>query len=121
MTLPSPLPVLNSSRFLQRWLAAKPTHASALEQLTELSLDQLDFGQLLKEQQQNNASLPAAMRRLRNLMVAAIVSRDISGKATLDEILAAISEFADFAIRSHLADLYQQLYHRLPIERKAEA
>ena len=109
MTLPSPLPVLNSSRFLQRWLAAKPTHASALEQLTELSLDQLDFGQLLKEQQQNNASLPAAMRRLRNLMVAAIVSRDISGKATLDEILAAISEFADFAIRSHLADLYQQL------------
>ena len=75
MTLPSPLTVVNSSRFLQRWLAAKPTHAPALEQLTELSLDQLDFGQLLNQQQQNNVSLPAAMRRLRNLLVAAIVHR----------------------------------------------
>ena len=109
MTLPSPQPVVNSSRFLQRWLAAKPTHAPALEQLAELSLDQLDFGQLLNEQRQKNVSLPAAMRRLRNLLVAAIVQRDISGKATLDEVLAAISGFAEFAIRSHLDDLYQQL------------
>jgi [glutamine synthetase] adenylyltransferase / [glutamine synthetase]-adenylyl-L-tyrosine phosphorylase len=109
MTQPSPLTVVNSSRFLKRWLAAKPTHAPALEQLTELSLDQLDFGQLLNQQQQNNVSLPAAMRRLRNLLVAAIVHRDISAKATLGEVLAAISGFAEFAIRSHLDDLYQQL------------
>ena len=109
MTLPSPLNIVNSSRFLQRWLAAKPTHAPALEQLAELSLDQLDFGQLLCEQQQNNVSLPAAMRRLRNLLVAAIVQRDISGKASLNEVLSAISGFAEFAIRSHLDDLYQQL------------
>jgi [glutamine synthetase] adenylyltransferase / [glutamine synthetase]-adenylyl-L-tyrosine phosphorylase len=109
MTLPSPLTVVNSSRFLQRWLAAKPTHAPALEQLAELSLDQLDFGQLLNAQRQNNVSLPAAMRRLRNLLVAAIVQRDISGKATLDEVLAAISDFAEFAIRSHLEDQFHQL------------
>ena len=81
MTLPSPLTIVNSSRFLQRWLAAKPTHAPALEQLAELSLDQLDFGQLLNAQQQNNVSLPAAMRRLRNLLVAAIVQR-----ALLDQV-----------------------------------
>ena len=109
MTLLSPLTVVNSSRFLQRWLAARPTHAPALEQLAELSLDQLDFGQLLHAQRQNNVSLPAAMRRLRNLLVAAIVHRDISGKAHLDEVLASISGFAEFAIRSHLDDLYQQL------------
>jgi [glutamine synthetase] adenylyltransferase / [glutamine synthetase]-adenylyl-L-tyrosine phosphorylase len=109
MTLPSPLTVVNSSRFLQRWLAAKPTHAPALEQLAELSLDQLDFGQLLNAQRQNNVSLPAAMRRLRNLLVAAIVQRDISRKATLDEVLAAISGFAEFAIRSHLEDQFHQL------------
>jgi len=109
MTLPSPLTVVNSSRFLQRWLAARPTHAPALEQLAELSLDQLDFGQLLHAQRQNNVTLPAAMRRLRNLLVAAIVHRDISGKATLDEVLTAISGFAEFAIRCHLEDLYHQL------------
>jgi glutamate-ammonia-ligase adenylyltransferase len=109
MTLLSPLTVVNSSRFLQRWLAAKPTHAPALEHLAELSLDQLDFGQLLNQQQQNNVSLPAAMRRLRNLLVATIIRRDLSKKAFLDDVLAAISGFAEFAIRSHLDDLYQQL------------
>ena len=109
MTLPSPLTVVNSSRFLQRWLAARPTHAPALEQLAELSLDQLDFGQLLHAQRQNNVTLPAAMRRLRNLLVAAIVHRDISGRATLDEVLTAISGFAEFAIRCHLENQYHQL------------
>jgi len=109
MTLPSPLTVVNSSRFLERWLAARPTHAPALEQLAELSLDQLDFGQLLHAQRQNNVTLPAAMRRLRNLLVAAIVHRDISGSATLDEVLTAISGFAEFAIRCHLENQYHQL------------
>jgi len=121
MTLLSPLTVVNSSRFLQRWLAARPTHAPALEQLAELSLDQLDFGQLLHAQRQNNVTLPAAMRRLRNLLVAAIVHRDISGKATLDEVLTAISGFAEFAIRCHLEDQYHQLCAKHGIPTGAES
>ena len=121
MTLPSPLTVVNSSRFLERWLAARPTHAPALEQLAELSLDQLDFGQLLHAQRQNNVTLPAAMRRLRNLLVAAIVHRDISGRATLDEVLTAISGFAEFAIRCHLEDQYHQLCAKHGIPTGAES
>ncbi|MEY3789382.1 MAG: bifunctional [glutamate--ammonia ligase]-adenylyl-L-tyrosine, partial [Pseudomonadota bacterium] len=98
-----------------------PTHAPALEQLAELSLDQLDFGQLLRAQRQNNVTLPAAMRRLRNLLVAAIVHRDISGKATLDEVLTAISGFAEFAIRCHLEDQYHQLCAKHGIPTGAES
>ncbi len=49
------------------------------------------------------------MRRLRNLLVAAIAERDISAKAGLDEVLATISTFADFAIRRHLEELYGQM------------
>lgn len=47
------------------------------------------------------------MRRLRNLLVAAIVTRDLSGRGSLSEVLGAISNFADFVIRTHLDALYQ--------------
>ena len=109
MNLPSPISAVQTSRFLQRWLGARPHNTTALSQLTGLSLDQLNFEQLLHEQLQNSLPLPAAMRRLRNLLVAAIVSRDIDGKAHLDEVLSAISGFADFAIKTHLDDLYRQM------------
>ena len=105
MNLPSPISAVQTSRFLQRWLGARPHNTATLSQLTGLSLDQLDFEQLLDEQLQNNASLPAAMRRLRNLLVAAIATRDINGNAQLDEVLGAISGFADFVIKTHLDDL----------------
>lgn len=102
-------PCVNASRFVRRWLDAAPDRGLALEQMAELSLDGLDFAQLLAIQQKNGVPLPAAMRRLRNLLVAAIAERDVTRKARLDEILAAISNFAEFAVQTHLADLYQQM------------
>lgn len=105
----TPLPAANASRFIRRWLAADASRQTAFSQLSELSLDQLDFDQLLGAQQAGSASLGAAMRRMRNLLVAAIAERDVAQKAGLDEVLAAISGFADFAVRIHLHDLYQQM------------
>ncbi len=95
-----------ASRFVQRWLAADPARTSELESLAALSLDPLDFGHLLQQQRAKAPTLPAAMRRLRHLLVAAIVSRDLSGRADLGEVVAAISRFADFVVRTHLDDLY---------------
>jgi glutamate-ammonia-ligase adenylyltransferase len=83
------LPTANVSRFVKRWLDASPARAVELATLSELSLDQLDFDQLLSEQLAG-ASLSGAMRQLRNLLVAAIAQRDISGKAHLNEVLTAI-------------------------------
>ncbi len=104
-----PLPIAHASRFVKRWLDASPSREAALATWSELSLDRLDFDQLLSEQRQDGVSLAGAMRRLRNGLVAAIAERDVSGKAGLDEVLTAISGFADFAIRRHLDDLYGQL------------
>ncbi len=98
-----------ASRFVQRWLSADPARAAELAGLAELSLDQLDLAGQLKLQQARAPSLPAAMRRLRNLLVAAIVTRDLSGRASLGEVLSAISLFADFVIRTHLDALHQAL------------
>lgn len=107
----SNLPLNNSvpSRFVQRWLSADPGRATELARLSGLSLDQLDFDQLLQSQRARAPSLPAAMRRLRNLLVSAIVVRDLAGQAPLGEVLAAISNLADFAVRAHLDDLYGQM------------
>ena len=59
----------------------------------------------------------AALRRLRGLLFAAIVERDVAGRADLAEVLAAISRFADFAVQKALADQHAALceLHGVPI------
>ncbi len=94
------------SRFVERWLAASPARSALLQRLCERKLSALDFNEWLAELQSEAPSLPAAMRRLRNLLVCAIATRDLSGQADLSEVVAAISGFADFAVRTHLDDLY---------------
>lgn len=102
LSLTPPLP----SRFVERWLAGSPARAPLLAELCELKLSELDFNQWLAAQQGDAPTLRAAMRRLRNLLVCAIAMRDVSGRADLAEVVDAISGFADFAVRTHLADLY---------------
>ncbi len=116
----STIPPLTSpalSRFVRRWLDANPARHAELERLAGLSLATADFGQLLESQLAVAPSLPAAMRRLRNALVSAIAERDMSGRADLDEVLTAISAFAEFVINRHLAELYrgQCELHGIPI------
>ncbi|GAB3415263.1 bifunctional [glutamate--ammonia ligase]-adenylyl-L-tyrosine phosphorylase/[glutamate--ammonia-ligase] adenylyltransferase [Massilia agilis] len=49
------------------------------------------------------------MRRLRNLLLSAIIRRDLEGQADLDEVVTAITRFADFAIQAHLAELMDDM------------
>jgi glutamate-ammonia-ligase adenylyltransferase len=57
------------------------------------------------------------MRRLRNLLICAIIQRDLDGRADLAEVVAAMSRFADFAVQTHLADLMDEMtaLHGVPI------
>jgi glutamate-ammonia-ligase adenylyltransferase len=57
------------------------------------------------------------MRRLRNLLICAIIERDLDGRADLDEVVTAMSRFADFAVQSHLAELMDEMtaIHGVPI------
>lgn len=56
--------------------------------------------------------LPRAMRRLRNLLICAIIERDLSGKADLSEVVETMTRFAEFAIRTHLKTLSEELTAR---------
>ncbi|MCS0608271.1 bifunctional [glutamate--ammonia ligase]-adenylyl-L-tyrosine phosphorylase/[glutamate--ammonia-ligase] adenylyltransferase [Massilia solisilvae] len=106
MNVPSPA---CASRFYQRWLAADPARGTQVAQLAQLSLASLDFGAVLKPDLAAGLSLVRAMRRLRNLLLSAIIQRDLEGQADLDEVVTAITRFADFAIQAHLAELMDDM------------
>ncbi len=112
----------SASRFLQRWLGADPARAGRLAAMSELSLASLDFGAALEAEAiagPHGARLPLgrAMRRLRNLLICAIIQRDLDGRADLDEVVTAMSRFADFAVQTHLAELMDELtaIHGVPV------
>jgi glutamate-ammonia-ligase adenylyltransferase len=104
----------NDSRFYQRWLGADPARAGRVDTLAALSLASLDFGAALKSEAAlgphgSVLPTPRAMRRLRNLLICAIIRRDIDGLADLDEVVTAMSRFADFAVQTHLAELMAEM------------
>ena len=112
----------SASRFLQRWLGADPARAGRLAAMAELSLSSLDFGAALEAEAAslpngNRLPLGRAMRRLRNLLICAIIERDLDGRADLDEVVTAMSRFADFAVQSHMAELMAEMtaVHGVPI------
>jgi glutamate-ammonia-ligase adenylyltransferase len=106
-----------ASRFYQRWLDAAPGRAERVAALAQLSLACVDFGAVLEQELAAGLPLPRAMRRLRNLLVAAIVRRDLEGLADLDEVVSAMTAFADFAIRTHVEALTAELVaaHGMPV------
>ena len=86
-------------------------------QLSRLSLDSLDYSQLLQKETDAGHALPRAMRRVRNLLVATLIERDLTGQADLAEVVDTMSNFADFAIQTHLDDVMTEMLaaHGMPI------
>jgi len=107
----------NMSRWYQRWIDAAPGRAGRVAELTRLSLARPDFGALLDAELAAGIPLPRAMRRLRNLLLAGLIRRDLDGLADLDEVVTAMTGLADFAIRTHLDELMAELVaaHGTPI------
>lgn len=79
------------------------------------------FAYLLQKETEAGLPLTRAMRRVRNLLIAILIERDLSGRADLDEVLRTMTEFAEFAVRSHLAALSEELMqaHGVPIGRES--
>ncbi len=98
-----------ASRFYQRWLAAAPTRAAAIDQLVQHDLSTLDLGAALAREAAAGLPLPRAMRRLRNLLVCGLIRRDLEGRADLAEVVATMTGFADFAIQTHLTALMDEM------------
>jgi len=79
------------------------------------------FAYLLQKETEAGLPLTRAMRRVRNLVIALLIERDLSGRADLDEVLRTITEFAEFAVRGHLAALSEEMTqaHGVPIGRES--
>lgn len=106
-----------ASRWYQRWVDAAPDRPERVARLAQLSLARPDFGALLDTELAAGIPLPRAMRRLRNLLLAGLIRRDLEGLADLDEVVTAMTGLADFAIRTHVQDLMaeQVAAHGMPI------
>ena len=106
-----------TSRFYQRWIAGAPGREERVAQLAQLSLACPDFGALLEHELEAGIPLPRAMRRLRNLVLATLIRRELEGRSNLDEVVSAMTGLADFAIRTHLADLMMEMVaaHGVPM------
>jgi len=106
----------SASRFYQRWLAAAPDRAARVDELAQLSLARLDFADYLTKEMAGGLPLERGMRRLRNLLVCALIERDLEGRADLAEVVEAMTRFADFAIARHLdaLDAEMRAAHGIP-------
>ncbi|MDP3671959.1 MAG: bifunctional [glutamate--ammonia ligase]-adenylyl-L-tyrosine phosphorylase/[glutamate--ammonia-ligase] adenylyltransferase [Telluria sp.] len=105
----NPASLTLQSRFYQRWIGADPARAAEVAELAGASLAELDLAAALARQAASGLPQPRAMRRLRNLLVAGLIRRDLEGQADLAEVVTAMTRFADFAIRTHLQSLMAEM------------
>ena len=96
------------SRYLERLIAANPAVLSAAD---------LDFAFTAADMQSeletggisDDASLSRALRRLRQRVMARLISRDLSGRASLDEVVTTVTELAEVSIRTAVDRLHRDL------------
>ncbi|MCW5300165.1 bifunctional [glutamate--ammonia ligase]-adenylyl-L-tyrosine phosphorylase/[glutamate--ammonia-ligase] adenylyltransferase [Herbaspirillum lusitanum] len=116
---------MTASRFLARWANADAARPAQLAEFSQLSLNRAVFERVLQNDMNTArapetgggggggvgtaAALNGPMRRLRNLIVCTLIERDLSGKADLAEVVRTMSEFADFAVQTHLQALMQEM------------
>ncbi|WP_268234303.1 bifunctional [glutamate--ammonia ligase]-adenylyl-L-tyrosine phosphorylase/[glutamate--ammonia-ligase] adenylyltransferase [Oxalicibacterium faecigallinarum] len=111
------LPILDASRFYTRWINADSSRAQKVAEVAKLSLNPDVFARVLQNETDSGATLPAAMRRLRNLVIATLIRRDLNGDANLNEVVSTMTAFADFAVQHQLAATMQEMIalHGTPI------
>lgn len=111
----------SASRYYTRWVNANPARIGLIASLSRTAFGRAAFQQLLNDdlasQQDPAGALPGAMRRLRNLVVTTLIERELTGHADLAEVVSTMSEFADFALQTHLDALMQEVVaqHGMPI------
>ena len=97
-----------TSRYYTRWTQADPARPALVMAAAAQPMDRAGMQQRLQADLDAGLALPAAMRRLRNLIICALITRDLDGRADLAEVVATMTGFADFAVQTHLAALMQE-------------
>lgn len=98
----------STSRYYTRWTQADPARSALITSTAAQAIDRSVMQQRLEQDLGSGLSLPGAMRRLRNLIVCTLITRDLDGRADLAEVVATMTAFADFAVQTHLAALMQE-------------
>ena len=117
MTL-SILPASKASRFYVQWLNADPLNRQKLiDAVSDNTLSTQDFPMLLQNETLAGFTLARSMRRVRNLVLAHLIKRDLSGKADLSEVVATMTAFAEFAILAFTDHLMAEMVasHGMPV------
>ncbi|EOA04885.1 glutamate-ammonia-ligase adenylyltransferase [Herbaspirillum frisingense GSF30] len=97
-----------TSRYYTRWTQADAARPALVLAAAAQPMDRAGMQQRLQVELDAGLALPAAMRRLRNLIICALITRDLDGRADLAEVVATMTGFADFAVQTHLAALMQE-------------
>ena len=100
---------LDASRFYRRWVDADPSRRERAIEISAAPATLADLQQMLRMEMASGLALPRAMRRTRNLLLASLIQRDLDGRASLAEVVAGMSLFAEFAVSTHLEALSQEL------------
>lgn len=111
MLMPDPIRSLvdaSASRYYQRWTQADPARPALVAEAAAAPMDRAFFERRLRADLDAGATLNAAMRRLRNLVICTLIERDLAGRADLAEVVATMTEFADFAVQGHLTALMDE-------------
>jgi glutamate-ammonia-ligase adenylyltransferase len=96
------------SRYLERLIAANPAVLSAAD--LDVAFTAADMQSELETGGiSDDASLGRALRRLRQRVMARLISRDLSGRASLDEVVTTVTELAEVSIRTAVDRLHRDL------------
>lgn len=96
------------SRYLERLLSANP----AVLPVEELDMPFTAPGMLSELESagiSDDQSLGRALRRLRQRVMARLIVRDLSGRATLDEVVTTVTALAEVTIRTAVDRLHRDL------------
>jgi glutamate-ammonia-ligase adenylyltransferase len=96
------------SRYLARLLAADPGLA-AFAQTSQPCNAQEMRAELAAMPAADDAGLARALRRLRQRVMARLITRDLCGQATLDEVVASVTALAEVAITTAVERLHADL------------
>ena len=96
------------SRYLQRLLSAHPTILPTAEVEHPFTVADMHVA-LAAENLRDDAALARALRRLRQRVMARLIVRDLSGRATLDEVVITVTHLAETSISTALACLHADL------------
>ncbi len=97
--MPEPIKEIGFSRYAARLLAARPELAAEIVSPLPFGRDEMARA-LAAAEGKSAEDLKRRLRRLRQQVLLRVMARDLSGRAGLDEVCAAMSDLAELALEA---------------------